>query len=419
MKKHLRLLPLVLIPIVLASCEHPTKSTSSEASQSTSISSVEPSSNIVSSSASNSASISSSSSSASSSEKPVEVEIGKKHLSNSWDEVIEQMVKMTVGDLWEKVPSFIAPSYEAIVDNATDGDDKFLVFEVKCFNPNATSATRLYKEKMVELGYTIAPTNDYGYLMKDYYSDLFVSFGVVDDEIDYFEIAAVIRTTRESKWNSAAINMYADMEVPEFPATAYQTTYDNSKDQMTVFALFVTSNAITQYETILQNAGYTFDSKSTIDMPIYIDPTGYVTVQLYQTYGDYNTDALYIIINNNWPTTGIAAFTGLTHFPKLESNNAVFDGYVYMDLGGQGRDEDYVLCIYYKYASTTDFSNYVTLLINNTELGFTAGEPQTSPNGVVSVQLTGFWDLYNIPVTVALNPNTNEICIAIYQRESL
>lgn len=429
MKKHLRLLPLIFIPLVLASCntnEESAASVVSSATESVSVvtttseqssapvstqSSQSISSAVSTSSISSSISSSSAPTSSSSTQEDPHYEIGQTYTSSSWDKTIQEMVKLTVGDLANKIPTFIASNYEAIVEYATDGADVFLVFEIKCFNPNANSAVRLYREKMIELGYTISSDNTYGYLMKDYYSDLFVSYGVIEADIDYFDIAAVIRTTREAEWNSEAINMYTEIEVPSFSAPAYQTTYDNSKDQMTVFALFVDKNAINQYERILQNAGYTFDTKSTLEMPIYVDPTGYVTVQLYQTYGDYNTDALYIIINNRWPTTSIYAFLGgQITFPKLESNNAVFDNYAYLDEGGQGKDEDYVLVIYYIYATASDFSNYVSTLMT---YDYEVESSRTSESGVMSVTLKD----YKGYVVVAYNPNTNEIAIAIYQAE--
>ena len=420
MKKQLRLLPLILIPLVLSGCKQTKESssdviTSSVDSQSSVVSSevssepsIAPSSTISSSSMSNS----SSSAISSSAPAPYEVKVGEKYKTSYWDESIQQMIQTTVGDVWDKVPTFTAPNYEAVMDYAMDGPDKFLVFEIKCFNPNANSAVRLYREKLEALGYTIASTNDYGYCMKDNYNDLFVGYEVVDADIPYFYISVVVRHTREETWNSAAIKAYAEIDVPSFPATAYQTTYDNSKDSMTIFALFVDKNAISQYETILQNAHYTFNTQSTLEMPMYVDPTGYVTVQLYQTYGDYNCDALYISINNAWPTTSIRAFQKDNTLPRLESSTASFDTYVYMDLGGQGRDEDYVLCIYYVNASTVDFSNYVQLLLAN---DYESGDPYTSTSGVVSVTLTTYIDLYTAEVTVAFNPSSSELCIAVYQ----
>ena len=421
MNKHLRLLPLVLIPLVLGSCNHGKSESSSVESNNTSTSIVESLSQEQSSSseASSSSQDSSSSSSSSSSTPTDEVVIGEVYQTNYWDNKVQKMIEMTLGDLSDKVPAFITTRYEAMVDEAKDGNDKFLVFDIKCFNPNAASATRLYREKMVELGYSF-DANGIGYLMKDYYSDLFLSYDVVDGDAPYFHIMSTIRKTREATWDKSFIDMYAAMEIPSYDAPAYDISYDSSSDKVIVYALFTGTNAISEYETILQKAGYVFNAQSTLDMPIYTDPTGYVTVQLYQTYGDYNCNALYIAIDNSWPQTSIISFIGITDFPKLVSDTASFDGYGFYDEGKQGKDEDIVLLIYYINVTEDEFYDYAQYLI---DLGFEAGELKTSEAGVMSVQLTGHAGGYTLPLVIAYSAEANgngitphQLCIAIYQQ---
>jgi len=388
----------------------------SETSSSIIESSIESTSTSSTSSLSNSSSsaISSSSSSSSiSSSAPKEVAVGEIYTTNVWDEQINKMSQQVVGDLWEKIPVFLATNYEAVMNYSQDGNETFLVLGIKCFGVNTTSATRLYSDKMVELGYTINSLDGYGYLMKDYYSDLFLSFGVIEDEINYFNLQAVVRQTREKNWDYLSINTYADMEIPAYPAKSYQTVYDNSRQQINVYALFTGENAAREYSKILEDADYTLSSSSAMDILVYEDPTGYVTIQLYQTYGDYNCNALYICINNRWPTMAIASYIGVTLFPKLESDTARYDDYLYIDVGGEEKPEDIAICIYYVNVSNVDFSSYVNLLI---DYGFATGESHTSDTGTILIPMSKKIGEYTASVDLSLQTSTNTMCIAIYPK---
>ena len=101
-------------------------------------------------------------------EPEIEIKIGEIYKSNTWDKKINKMAERAVEDLWEKIPVFIAPDYEAVVEIGHDEDVTFPVFKLKCFNPNSASALRLYREKMIENGFTLSSLGNYGYLMKDY-----------------------------------------------------------------------------------------------------------------------------------------------------------------------------------------------------------------------------------------------------------
>lgn len=351
--------------------------------------------------------------------KPVEkeeikVEIGHVYKSNVWDDTINAVCKTAVGDLYVKIPTFIAPSYEAVVDNAYDGDEQFLVCTILCGGTNASSADRLYKEKLIENGFTINAVDGYAYLMKDYSSDLFVDYSVItENEEEYFQIKAVVRKTRDLEWDASFVNLYAGVEVPICPAKAYNNYYDNFKDQVIIYALFVGDNAMNEYEAILQNAGYTYNRNSSSLTSVYDDPTGYVQVQIYERDGDYNSNALYIQITNLWPTIGILSFNGIADFPKLNSENAVYDKYGYIDMGGEGDDKDYVLVVYYDQCTNIDFAAYVNLLVE--QYHFEASNQTTSEAGTVSVDLTLATQNYDVVVQVAYSTEHNSICIAFYQ----
>ena len=389
MKKHLKLLALTLIPLVLGGCKDKTPTPDNGTTNTN-----EGGGNEV-------------------VEPEIEIKIDEVYTSTTWDKKINKMAERAVGDLWNKIPTFIAPDYEAVVYVGHDGDETFPVFKIKCFNPNSASALRLYREKMLENEFTLSSLGNYGYLMKDYSSDLFVNFDVVEDDNSYFEILAAVRETRMIEWDSKFIDLYAGAQVPVCPAPAYQCLYDNSRDQVIVLAQFIEKNGLKTYEGILKAAGYTYSSISTSETVVYDDPTGYISVQIYQTYGDYECDALYITITNSWPTISIMAFNGIADFPKLESLNATYDTYAYIDLGGEGKDEDYVLCVYYMHASTADFSAYVTKLTS--EYKFVAGESTTTESGVMSINLSKQMEGYVVEITVSLSTATNEICIAFYQ----
>ncbi len=428
MKKHFAILTATLLAMTLGACNTTGTSTSVSTSitTSTSTSSVEVStSSDISSSlttSSTSSSISSSSSSVSStSSGPKEVQIGEFYESRTWDESIVNMTKTVLGDYWEKVPVFLATRYEAYM-NFNDGG--VLTFQIRCFGVNGSSATRLYKEKMTEYGYYFSAESNYGYQMVDYYSDLFLAYAYEDlDDLTigtpFFVIQANIQQTREVAWNNVIVDLYTDITgVPACPAESYSTSYDNSKDTLTVFALFVDRNTVmSKYINELYKVGFTVKSTDQYGVTTLIDASGYLTVQLYLTYGDYDCDALYIIFVNIWPSVPIASFTNLAQFPRLTSDTALYDGYTYIDPVGNNNEKDFTLCIYYKSASTTDYENYVSSVIN---LGFTKGEVETTETGIISTYLTAHvpfseTEVLNVTVRVLYQISSNMICIVFYQ----
>ena len=427
MKKHFAFLTATLLAMTLGACNTTGTSTSVSTSitTSTSTSSVEAStSSDISSSlttSSISSSISSSSSSASTSSAPKEVQIGEFYESRTWDESIVNMTKTVLGDYWEKVPVFLATRYEAYM-NFNDGG--ILTFQIRCFGVNGSSATRLYKEKMTEYGYYFSAESNYGYQMVDYYSDLFLAYAYEDlDDLTigtpFFVIQANIQQTREVAWNSVIVDLYTDITgVPACPAESYSTSYDNSKDTLTVFALFVDKNTVmSKYINELYKVGFTVKSTDQYGVTTLIDASGYLTVQLYLTYGDYDCDALYINFVNVWPSVPIASFTNLAQFPRLTSDTALYDGYTYIDPVGNNNEKDFALCVYYKSASTTDYENYISSVIN---LGFTKGQVETSETGIISTYLTARvpyseTETANVTVRVLYQLSSNMICIVFYQ----
>ena len=434
MKKHFAFLTATLLAVSLSACTTPNTSTggnTSSASDITTSSSViessssdeVTSSSSVSSVSSTSSTISSSSSSPSTSsvETPKDVKIGEVYTSNYWDITINNMTQTVLGDLWEKVPVFTATRYEAVMGYAEQNAP--LTFQIKCYGANASSAVRLYKERMEALGYYFSAENNYGYQMVDYYSDLFLAYSLVTEntEVPYFVIQSNVQQTREVAWNNVIVDLYTDITgVPACPAGSYSTSYDNSKDTLTVFALFVDRNTVmSKYINELYKVGFTVKSTDQYGVTTLIDESGYLTVQLYLTYGDYDCDALYINFVNIWPSVPIASFTNLAQFPKLTSDTALYDSYTYIDPVGNNNEKDFTLCIYYKNASTTDYENYVSSVIN---LGFTKGEVETSETGIISTYLYAFvpyseTGVANVTVRVLYQLSTNTICIVFYQAD--
>ena len=338
-----------------------------------------------------------------------EIEISKIYRFNVWDEKLDKVAKKAVGDLSEKIPKFIASKYEAELNTYVEENESFLIFMVACLGTNPSSAERLYREKMVENGFTMSAQGQYGYLMKDYESDLFLDYAIITDDVEpYFEIKAYVRNTRQLDWDSYFIDLYAGMHVPVCPANAYNNLYNNIQNEVIVYAMFLEDNAMSKYEQVLIDAGYTYNRNSTTDCIVYDDPTGYVSVQVYETYGDYNTLALYITITNKWPTFVIMAFNGITNFPKLDTGNSTYGGWSMTDA------QD-VLLIYFDNVTNVDYTDYINLLVD--EYDFVASNQRTGQN-TMYVDLTLTSDSYDIELTLGFQYNdehNNTICIAFYQ----
>ncbi len=432
MKKHFSLLAAAMLAMTLGACNNPATTTSNDMTSSLSSSSevvetstsssvTSSSSELSLSSSSSSSSVSSSSSSSSSTssvETPKQVEIGEVYKTNVWDITVKNMTKTVLGDLWEKIPEFTSQRYEALM--AYPDGSNVLTFQIKCFGASANSALRLYKERMEAYGYYFSAENNYGYQMVDYYSDLFLAFSLETEntEVPCFIIQSNIQQTREKEWNNYAVSLYTDLtDIPACPAESYTTSYDSSKDTLTVYALFVDRNTVVnKYMTELVKAGFISQGTDQYGATTMIDPTGYVSVVLYLTYGDYNCDALYINFVNVWPSVGIASFTLLTQFPKVTSDTAKFDRYKYFDLVGEGNEKDYVLCIYYLYVSTTDYESYVDALV---DYGFDKGDVSVSETNIITTELavsmiTDTGAIYKINVDVLYQVSSSIICIILH-----
>ncbi len=432
MKKHFSLLAAAMLAMTLGACNNPATTTSNDMTSSLSSSSkvvetstsssvTSSSSELSLSSSSSSSSVSSSSSSSSSTssvETPKQVEIGEVYRTNVWDITVKNMTKTVLGDLWEKIPEFTSQRYEALM--AYPDGSNVLTFQIKCFGASANSALRLYKERMEAYGYYFSVENNYGYQMVDYYSDLFLAFSLETEntEVSCFIIQSNIQQTREKEWNNYAVSLYTDLtDIPACPAESYTTTYDNSKDTLTVYALFVDRNTVVnKYMTELVKVGFVSQGTDQYGATTMIDPTGYVSVVLYLTYGDYDCDALYINFVNVWPSVGIASFTLLTQFPKVTSDTAKFDRYKYFDLVGEGNEKDYVLCIYYLYVSTSDYESYVDALV---DYGFDKGDVSVSETNIITTELavsmiTDTGTIYKINVDVLYQVSSSIICIILH-----
>ena len=411
MEKHSKLLALAFIPFILASCNEETVSENNGNNTNDIIDNQNENNE-------NNNNVDNNPENNNEDNTPKKIDVGQIYKSTTWDETIVEMAKTVVGDMYNKIPKFIAPNYEAYMENATDDGEEFLVFTVMCFGTNSSSADVLYRQKMQQVGFTLNVNQGYGFMMKDYESDLFVSYGNVDIDVEeYFEIKAVVRYTRQLNWDSQFVNLYAGMEVPVCPAKAYNNLYDNYNYKVIINALFVEDNAMDKYVDILRKAGYTYDSTvSTTETVVYYDPTGYVSIQIYETYGEYETPALYIEINNRWPTILIMAFNGIMDFPKLESDNAAYDKWTLIDPVGEANEKDYVLSIYYVNASNVDFANYVSELVDN--CGFVASSQGVTTSNIYYADLVLDKDKVYAEVSVMYSAPRNEICIAIYQNLS-
>ena len=432
MKKHFAFLTATLLAVSLSACNTTGSSaggnTSSASDTTTSSSFIESSSSdeVTSSSSinsvsSSSSSISSSSSSSSSSsvETPKDVQIGEVYKTNVWDITVKNMTKTVLGDLWEKIPEFTSQRYEALM--AYPDGSNVLTFQIKCFGANASSAVRLYKERMEAYGYYFSAENNYGYQMVDYYSDLFLAFSLETEntEVPCFIIQSNIQQTREKEWNTNIVNLYTDLDnVPACPAQSYQTSYDSSKDTLTVFALFVDkTTVVSKYMSELVKAGFTSKGTDNYGATTMVDPSGYVSVVLYLTYGDYDCDALYINFVNVWPAVGIASFTAISQFPKLVSDIAKYDGYSYLNLGSE-EDPDYRICIYYINASSTDYEGYIDDLMT---YGFSKQNVEVSETNIVSTYLNMVYEYQDGPykdnliltIRVLYQISSNTICLVI------
>lgn len=101
-------------------------------------------------------------------------------------------------------------------------------------------------------------------------------------------------------------------------------------------------------------------------------------------------------------------FNGIVDFPKINCASAVYDGWSMTEA------QD-VLLVYYDNVTNVDYSNYITLLVD--EYSFVASNQRTGEN-TMYVDLTLTTESYDVEITLGFQYNetrNNSICIAFYQ----
>ncbi len=350
-------------------------------------------------------------------EEEIVVTVGETYKTNYWDKKIQKMIEYTCKEKSNTIPAFVSNGgYEAVVGYITVEEESLLCTQVKCFGVSSSSSNKLYGEKMVENGFILSSQGNYGYLMVDYSSDLFLSYSLVSDETNpYFIIQAFVRETREKEWNERLVYLFSEIEIPVCPAESYNTSYDQYYNRLIIYANFVSATSANDYVSTLRTKQFTASATDSSGAVQLVDSTGYVDIVVYQTYGDYDCHAVYIAISNAWPSIQIMSFTDLVLFPRLtDSDTAVYDDWDYFDPVGLNRDSDYTIRIFYKNASSTDYSNYLDKLVR---YGLTKGETTTSESGIVSTYLAVIRpsDRYTVEVGLLYQISSSTICVVIYQ----
>ncbi|MBO6280502.1 MAG: hypothetical protein J6M95_02860 [Bacilli bacterium] len=339
------------------------------------------------------------------------------YYANSWDDTIDKLIRYSIGDQAKYIPVFTSINYEAFVSKTTSNNQLIKYTNIKCFGVSNTTANRLYGEKLEEKEFSVVGDYLYAYRFVDYSSDLFVNYGIMTDESSgttFFNLQLSIRKTRETTWDGAFIKEYLEVDVPSYEAPAYNFVYDSYYERIVVNALFVEDNALTKYSQILQSNSYVITNTDTANGGIQLlDPTGYITITLYSMVGEYECNLLYIAIDNAWPTLEIGAFLGV-YLPKLEgSETATYWGWTYYDPDQEdGSTDDYVLLIYYDYASEDDYDHYLDQLV---AAGFNKGE-ETEESGVLSTPLFAIHpNGSTLEMKLQYQISSQTICLAIYQ----
>ena len=288
-----------------------------------------------------------------------QIVINKVYETNSWDSTIIDLMKYSIGEQYVNIPEFITTRYEGFASQIVKDNVTITYTNIKCFGVSSQSANRLYAEKMEEKEFYVLTDLLYGYRFVDYSKDLFLNYGMMKDETTnetFFNLQMSVRETRELEWASSFIQEYGGFQL--------------------------------------------------------VDPTGYVTVTIYDMVGEYECKALYIQIDNSWPTLEIGAFLGV-YLPKLQSESAVYGGWNYYDPDQtDGDTSDYVLLIFYDYASNADYDNYLTQLVN---AGFSSGTT-TNNDGILITPLTATHpNGKSLELSLQYQISTNTICLAVYQ----
>ncbi len=345
-----------------------------------------------------------------------QIVINQVYKTNYWDDTIIDLMKYSIGDQYVNIPEFITTRYEGFASQIVKDNVTITYTNIKCFGVSSQSANRLYAEKMEEKEFYVLTDLLYGYRFVDYSKDLFLNYGMMKDETTnetFFNLQMSVRETRELEWASSFIQEYMEVDVPSCEAEAYNFAYDDYYERIIVNALFVNDGALNTYKNKLISNHYvltgTDEGYGGFQL---VDPTGYVTVTIYDMVGEYECKALYIQIDNSWPTLEIGAFLGV-YLPKLQSESAVYGGWNYYDPDQtDGDTSDYVLLIFYDYASNADYDNYLTQLVN---AGFSSGTT-TNNDGILITPLTATHpNGKSLELSLQYQISTNTICLAVYQ----
>ncbi len=276
--------------------------------------------------------------------------------STSWDENLLNVISCITGeDQVHSVPEASATEYYYYftIDEASGLD----LVVINCHGVNENTAIENYQKALEHASFTLSYENPYGYKEFSDTKDLVVQYDLVTkNNQTYLELLVYMTEFRVKDWPEETIKTYMGETFPAVDARSYEVYQDYTIDykvRLNICAYHVNINDVSEYTSILTNAGFIMDASTTTNFYEVVSPKGNLHIQ-YSLF----EDTLYIYVYNDYPYALIYSTLGFA-LPEYEEENVTFD-YSFVEVS----KDEFVLTLYYNNSSSTALETYGASLTN-------------------------------------------------------
>ena len=303
----------------------------------------------------------------------------------------------------DDVPSIEASRYEAYY---TYNEDNEITYSyVKCFGVRAAVIVSLYEKTLKNNDFSLSSSYALGYKEVSLTNDLYIQYGLFEDEETHFDLMIYEVTTRVKEFPKETIKYYLGVDLIPFDAACYSIYQDfvgtNYSIRLLVDCLKTNKDNFEEYLSLLKDAEYSIELSQ--DMYFATSKDLLIKVVLYM----YDESTVQLSITSSYPYSYEIALLGfsLPKFTNFYSN--ISYSFVYDEFDNE------TLAIYYEGVKEEDLSFYGNLLV---EYGFENTYFGTSQGEYTITTATYIYNKDNSEHRVSLMycKELNEICVAIF-----
>lgn len=282
----------------------------------------------------------------------------KEYMTESWDDQIKYMIDKVSGSGSNYVPIPFGTHYFAFYETI----DNISCTVIGTYGADENNIEKDYSKQLVDAKFMLG-SNPYGYYMISKTDDLCVQYSIVDAQEagKIFQLIIYRITTRQLEFPEQLVNQVIGQSIPTPDCESYSAYFDQYNLKVSIYANSIGLNGLVDYHNkVLATNNFVLKS-NTADGYIYSSKDGYINLEVYPAYDEYNRESLLIRVSSYWPSLYILLCVG-EPLPK------VFDEYVSNNVSFAITEDNNYFLIYNDYAEEELYASYCQTLVS---LGWT------------------------------------------------